>query len=264
MNQEIDFLTKKIIDLNKKLMYSEKNKSLFLSLVANRLNNPISVLIGMVPKLRDKDVVKQVKIIDLIEQETVKLDFYIQNLIAAAEIESGKISFSFSAFQPKTLIQECIASLNPWVQEYNVLFDMNIQSNSPFYSDPSKFKLLIKNLIINAVQHSDLGTNVEITLDIVDSNLLFAVTNNGYLENVDQHAYLFTRFAETMEGSGLGIGLSIVKELLELLDGSISVESNDSKITFAISIPEISMENKKIDAIENNIFFDMDHGMLEL
>jgi signal transduction histidine kinase len=86
---EVTFLSRKILDLNKQLIESEKAKSRFLSLIASELNNPMTALLGIIPHLIPPSGDPREAVFELLHEEALLLDSRIQNLVAASEIEGG-------------------------------------------------------------------------------------------------------------------------------------------------------------------------------
>ncbi|MDK9694178.1 MAG: hypothetical protein OEL19_08045 [Sulfurimonas sp.] len=106
LENEVEFLSKKILVLNNKLLESERAKTLFLSLVANNLNNPMSAILGMLPYLKIYNNEKNEEIFSTINGESLDLAFKIQNLITVAEIESGNLSNSYALGDIKNIVEE--------------------------------------------------------------------------------------------------------------------------------------------------------------
>jgi signal transduction histidine kinase len=111
VEEEIAFLSKKILELNKQLAESENAKSKFLSLVANELNNPITVILGMIRHLKIVESEENKRNFELICEEVLNLDFRIQNLMSAAEIESGAMSASHELVDIGELLEEVLETL---------------------------------------------------------------------------------------------------------------------------------------------------------
>ena len=88
LQEEIEILNKKILQLNDDIIESQKNKTTFISLVANQLNNPMSVILGLFGHLEILENEKNKELFDLIYEEVLNLDFKIQNLLSATMLES--------------------------------------------------------------------------------------------------------------------------------------------------------------------------------
>lgn len=243
VQEELAFLSKKILELNKKLIESEKAKSRFLSLVANELNNPMTALLGMIPHLKIGEDAHHNKIFNLVHNEALNLDFRIQNLVMAAEIESGTVDITYALLEPEEIIDEVCESLKYIIKEKNIQINVTSTINQKVVSDPKKIYMIVKNLISNGCQYGIENGVIDITLETNNSMLRITVKNQGEGPKVTFKPEIFTRFAKDTKGEhGLGIGLSIVRELSEILDGSVDYRVEEGYVTFIVQV--LSYENR--------------------
>lgn len=236
--EEVAFLSRKILDLNKQLIESEKVKSRFLSLIANELNNPMTALLGMIPHLAPpKDDPKEA-IYVLVHDAALLLESRIQNLVAASEIESGVMDVTYALVNPKKLIDEAIAEFIYKLKAKNVTIIVESSLNDKIVSDPKKLYLILKNIIANACDYGDANSTVNVSIVQTEGNVIIAVKNQGQGPNVKYKPQVFTRFVQGMEGAhGLGLGLSIARDLCELMDGNIDYKTDETSVTFTVTLP---------------------------
>lgn len=238
MKSEIEFLSKKILELNKKLIESEKTKSRFLSLVASKLNNPITALLGIITHLKIAETKENRELYNLVCKEALNLDFKVQNIVAAAEIESGNVDITYALLNPKEITNEALQSLKYVLKEKNIEIKISDFTKQKLASDPKKVYTIIKNLISNACRYSHENSIIDIELSIRESLFIVEVKNRGEAPEVQYKPEVFTRFAKDASGNhGLGIGLSIVREICERLDGNIDYEIKDGFVTFVVKLP---------------------------
>jgi len=238
LNDELAFLSKKILDLNKKLIESEKAKSRFLSLVASKLNNPMTAILGILPHLKIIDTKENRFFYELVYKEALDLDFKIQNLVMASEIESGKIDVSYALVDPIEIIKEAIESLKYLIEEKNIEIKIDSKIKQKIVTDPKKVYIIVKNLISNGCRYGFENSLLWIELDIKESMFIIKVKNRGDAPNVKYKPEVFTRFAKDASGEhGLGIGLSVVREICQRLDGTIDYEAEDEFVTFVVKLP---------------------------
>lgn len=236
--EEIAFLSRKILDLNKQLIESEKAKSLFLSLVASELNNPMTSLLGMIPHLKSEGDNRLTAIFDLVHEEALILDFRIQNLVTAAEIESGKLNISHSLVDIGEIVTEAIETLKYPIKIKNIDVLINDSLKKKVVADSQKLYIILKNILANAICYGIAGGVVEVSIKGDDSKISISVKNQGQGPDVEYKAQVFTRFSNGPDGvHGLGLGLSIVRDLMDRLDGSIDYTVNDGSVTFTIILP---------------------------
>lgn len=265
MSDELEFLSKKILELNKKLIDSEKAKSRFLSLVANKLNNPLTAILGIIPHLKIIDTKENKLFFELVCKEVLNLDFKIQNLVMASEIESGNIDISYALVDPKEIIDEAIESLKYLIKEKNIEIKMNSSIKQKVVTDPKKIYTIVKNLISNGCKYGFENSVIEIDLDIEDSIFVIKVKNQGDAPKVNYKPEIFTRFAKDADGKhGLGIGLSVVREICERLDGTIDYESEGGFVTFIV---RLSVNENMVDSQaygSNEFLFESFDDAIEL
>lgn len=265
IDDELAFLSKKILELNKKLIESEKAKSMFLSLVANKLNNPMTALLGIVPHLKIVDTKENKDLFELVYKEALNLDFRIQNLVMASEIESGNIDISYALVDPIEIIDEAVESLKYLLNEKNIEIKINSTIKQKVVTDPKQVYTIVKNLISNGCEFGFENSVIEINLDIEESMFVIKVKNQGEAPEVKHKPEIFTRFAKDASGKhGLGIGLSVVREICERLNGTIDYEAEGGFVTFIV---KLSFDESMIDSEaygSNEFLFDSFNDAIEL
>ncbi|MCK9473991.1 HAMP domain-containing sensor histidine kinase [Sulfurimonas sp.] len=265
ISDELAFLSKKILELNKQLINSEKAKSKFLSLVANKLNNPMTAILGILPHLKIIDTKENRFFFELIYKEVLNLDFKIQNLMMASEIESGNIDISYALVDPIEIIEEAIETLKYLIKEKNIELKVNSKIKRKVVTDPKKVYLIVKNIISNGCRYGFEDSVLEINLDIKESIFIIKVKNQGSAPEVKYKPEIFTRFAKDASGKhGLGIGLSVVREICERLDGTIEYEAEGGFVTFIVKLP---FDENMIDSEaygSNEFLFDSFNDAIEL
>lgn len=238
INGEIEFLSKKILELNKKLIESEKAKSRFLSLVANKLNNPMTALLGIIPHLKIVDTKENKELYTLVHKEALNLDFRVQNLVIASEIESGNIDISYALADLQEIVDEVLESLKYLLMEKNIEIKVDNAIKQKVVTDPKKIYTIVKNLVSNACRYGFENSIIEINLEVEDVAFIIKVKNKAEAPHVNYKPEIFTRFAKDARGKhGLGIGLSVVREICEVLNGEIDYEAKDGFVTFTTKLP---------------------------
>ncbi len=261
---EMEFLTKKLLELNEKAKESEKIKTQFLSLIKNEFNNPLSSLLNLASSLINsshKDRLNEVS--RLINMEIRKLDFYFKNIFAATEIEAGEIANYYSAVNFKNVFEDVLYSLKYLTEDKNLQVEFIDNCKYKIISDSEKIYLILLNLISNGCEHSYPNTRVIITLDCDEKCFYVEVKDFGEGINIDFKKEIFNRFTKYSSGKtraqvGLGLGLSVALGEAEALDGTIDFVSNEGETTFIVKIPKVNEELISIDSSEssNELFFD--------
>jgi signal transduction histidine kinase len=270
--QEIDKLKRQIEELisenkklNSKLEESELMKTHFISNVMNEIYNPFASIISMaenIKTLNKNNLHKANNMAKIIVDEAQKLDFHLKNLFAAARLEAGIENLEFSNIDLSQIVRPILQKLKNEIdiRDLKINYTYDFGDNTFFHTDKNKLVLIIENLLNNAVKFSsDNGTVVISIIKSVDfikihiSNTLAEDLNIDVEEVFDR----FKRGDFTINSvrGGNGLGLSIVKEYIELMEGEVSIEQ-DRTININISIPEKAKNtNTEDDILTEEEFF---------
>ncbi len=247
----LKIMTKKLEDLNKKLQDSETVKSNFLSNIKNEINNPLTSILALSRELTsgeplDSEILSSLG--RMIHSEAFSLDSQLRNIFAAAEFEAGNASLCISKTNINSLVNNTIESLHHKTDKKAVKVDYmpaaGPENETSFNSDPDKLSLIIFNLLGNAIEFSDEGGKVELMAWKQDGNLYISIKDHGKGIDETDLDKIFDRFRQldtgvTKNHLGHGLGLSTVKAAIDMLSGTISVESKKNEgSVFTISIPE--------------------------
>jgi signal transduction histidine kinase len=244
-------MTKKLENLNNKLQDSETLKSNFLSNIKNEINNPLTSILLMSKELTSGAPLEAETLSSLgrmIHSEAFSLNSQLRNIFAAAEFEAGDATLCVSRINVDSLIKNTIESLQHKADRKIVKVQYTpaggSENNTSFNSDPDKLHLIIFNILGNAIEFSNEGGQVELMSWKQDRNLYISVKDYGTGIDRTEQDKIFDRFRQldtgvTKNHLGHGLGLSVVKAAVEILNGTMSVESEKEKgCTFTVSIPE--------------------------
>jgi len=244
--EEMAFLTKKLYVLNEKLKEHDSIKGEFLSLIKNVFNNPLSSLLNLSPMMRkNEDTPKTQKMKLLLDMELRKLDFQLNNIFTAAEIEAGEIANYWSEVDLKLIVEEVKEAFSYLIEEKELVFISDIEIGRLIVSDAKKLHTIFSNLISNACEYSFPNNQVIIRATIEDDMLCISVSNVGDVISKEFKKEIFSRFKKVgvheskarTSVDGLGHWLSIVNGLVESLDGSIDYVSSEEKTEFRVLLP---------------------------
>lgn len=270
--KEMEFLTKKLLELNEKAQESEKVKTEFLSLIKNEFNNPLSSLLNLANSLANNlHQDRMDEIARLINMEIRKLDFYFKNIFAATEIEAGEIGNYYSAINFENIVGDVLYTFKYLIEDKNLQIEFIDNCKSKIISDSEKIYLILLNLISNACEHSYPNSKILFTLDCDEKYFFIEVKDFGEGIGVHFKKEVFNRFAKYSSGKtraqvGLGLGLSVALGESEALEGAIDFQSEEGETIFTVKIPKVNEELITIDSSEssNELFFDnFDEGEFE-
>jgi signal transduction histidine kinase len=265
--QEINRLEEEIRQLGIRLRDSENGKSQFLSNVRNEINNPLSAIIGLANAISAATSEEKVKrMSELIERQAAELDFQMRNIIVAAELEAGELVKNCSRVDVGSVIENQIASAKHRINDHAVDIKVDMQQPILFSTDACVLQLICVNLFSNAIQYC--GTNKVVMVDVVCQSRRLEISVRDFGSGIEPslQSEIFQRFKQGETGvrkthAGHGLGLCIVKELINNLDGSIELFSSPGKgTTVKVMIPEMPDNDTALNAIdfENALLFTDD------
>lgn len=253
-----------LMEANKKLVSSEQIKTEFLSNIRNEIINPITGLLELSRNLVSKSENETARqIASMIFDETYKLDFQLRNILASAELEAGEAVLAVSAVDIEALLHGVVDHFDRVFKkkDLKVEFLGSLPSEVLFHTDAEKLSLILSNLVSNAIQFSPKGGVVEISYLLYDDLLHISCRDNGIGISEEDQQEVYSRFTQLDTGStkaypGHGLGLSLVKALLEMLGGNLTLESEPGcGSTFTIHIPELDASDETYSAMGNEFLF---------
>ena len=245
-------LTNELTEVNKKLEESEAMKSHFISNITNEIVNPFAAIIGLSKNIlesEDESWDKIISMVHLIHSEAFNLDFQLKNIFAAAKIEAGEWAPEITNVDVNQLIKSVIESFKYESDKKEIKikysFDIypGVEKSFYFPTDPEKLNLILTNLISNAIKFSNEKGEIIVKALLKDENLLVSVTDFGAGVSKENKKIIFNRFKKADTGvnivnRGHGLGLSINKAIIDMLNGNLDLESKPGeKTVFSISIP---------------------------
>ncbi len=270
---ELQALSKDYQEVSRKLSESESLKSHFISNISNEIVNPFTSILGLskaILSIEKNDWKKVVSMVALIHSEAFNLDFQLKNIFVAAKIEAGEVAPNITKVNIRSLIQNVIESFNVVSRKMGITIDLQYNvnygfgKNLYFKTDSEKLKLILSNLINNALKYSYKNSKVVIKVSIDEDILEISVQDFGTGISEKNQKIIFQRFKRLDSGinsinRGHGLGLSITKALLDVLDGEIMIDSKKGEgSTFSISLPEARNRVEGFSGEGNDIFFDDD------
>jgi len=238
---------------------ANKAKSEFLSHMSHELRTPLNAILGFAQMLQldsEKFNTTQSENVNEILDAGNHLLLLINDLLDLARIESGKMTLSLEKCHIGDLVQQCISLIQPQVRDRGIKVVSNTSFNDDIVikADETRLKQVLLNLLSNAAKYNNDNGKITIETKIIqDERLRICVTDTGKGLNDEELSQLFSAFErlnvkENVEGTG--IGLIITKHLIELMGGSVGVESTVGKgSTFWI---ELNLHHEVDDTTENS------------
>ncbi|MFC1549399.1 sensor histidine kinase [Nitrospirota bacterium] len=277
--KDLSAMTEKLEAVNIKLRESEALKGNFLSNIRNEINNPLTAIIGLSEQVASGVVTpdKAADVAKMIYHEAFELDFQLRNIFMAAELEAGESTLNPAKVDVHTFVSRVIAYFGHKIDEKELTVEMVCdlddckEGGAFFVSDPEKLQAICVNLLANAIEFSPNGKKIIVRVWKEDGRLVLSVEDKGVGIETHMQKDIFDRFKQLSSGvrkqhKGHGLGLSIVKSILDLMDGNVKLSSIVGKgTTFTISLSESQyVEGATIFSEEGNEFiFDSDEDVSE-
>ena len=226
---------------------ANRAKDEFLSVLSHELRTPLNSMLGWTRMLRagvlDKE--KTVKAIEVIERNTLLQNNLIEDLLDVSRIISGKMRIEKESVDLVKIFNDSIEILRPFAAQKNLVFEAESAEDSLVISgDATRFQQIIVNLVQNAVKFTNEGGKISVNLFRIENRARLVVKDNGIGITGEIMPHIFERFRQADSStkraySGLGLGLTIVRNLVELHGGTIEAESagENHGATFTVEVP---------------------------
>jgi signal transduction histidine kinase/ActR/RegA family two-component response regulator len=222
-----------LVDARRAAEVATAAKDQFLAVVSHELRSPLSAITGWVrlAKSGKLDATMQQRALDTIERNAQLQGQLIEDLLDVSRIVSGKLRISPRPIDLAPIVEAGVDTSRPMAQAKGVDLVMSLDDAAGIVdADPARVQQIVWNLVSNAVKFTPRGGRVQVGLSNEGSRVRLQVADSGAGIDPAQLPYVFERFWQTdaamrHELSGLGLGLSICKSLVELHGGSIRAES---------------------------------------
>ena len=226
----------------------DKQKDLFISIAAHELKTPLTTIQGFTQVLKDKSIPLDIKqkenYLNLINKNTQRLYNLILDLLDSTRLSLGKIKIELCKVDVGNIFRETKDSMEIILKENGIKPKFNLEKGMPkIMADPQRVMQVLRNLIINAVHATAKGGTISLTARRKGNLMQFEVKDTGIGISKEDQKYLFSRFYQADDSqrkkfTGSGLGLSICKGMIELMNGKIWFESQSGKgTTFYFTLP---------------------------
>jgi signal transduction histidine kinase len=243
---------------------ANRAKDEFLAMVSHELRTPLSAMLGWSRMLTtgklDPETVSRG--IEAIERNARAQTQLIGDLLDISRITTGKLQLNVRPLRLDSVITNTIDAMRPTAQAKQILLNANLDTNGGHISgDPDRLQQIIWNLLSNAIKFTPAGGRVEINLERVGTHIQITVADTGQGINAEFLPHVFERFRQadsstTRKFGGLGLGLSIVRHLVELHGGTVQVDSpgEGQGATFTVRFPLLTEyeESSNTHAVEHS------------
>ena len=226
---------------------ASRMKDEFLATLSHELRTPLNAILGWTELLRSGNLPEPMRqqAVEIIDRNARVQTRLIEDLLEMSRIVSGKVQLDIQTVELADIIRAAVESARPMATSKGVRLSATIEAGvGKLAGDPGRLQQVISNLLSNAIKFTPVGGNVRVGLAATPTDLVLTVRDNGSGIAADFVPFLFDRFAQgesshTRRFGGLGLGLSIVKQLVEMHGGRVAAESEGAGrgATFTVSLP---------------------------
>ena len=249
LEKRVDERTKELKLLNVELQKALRVKSDFLTNVSHELRTPLTAVMGYCDIFLEKKIgdmnEQQLKFMIAIQKNSKNLLSQINNLLDLSKLEAGKLSISEKDFDFPKLLSEATVSVEPMASKKNISITTDLDpATHTIFGDPDRLEQILINLLDNAIKFTNPGGKIIIQSKDLGNDVSISVEDSGIGIKQEDHSIIFEKFKQienllSRKYPGSGIGLAIVKNLVEAHGGYIQVESTLGKGSkFIFSIPK--------------------------
>jgi PAS domain S-box-containing protein len=229
------------------LAQANRLKDEFLATISHELRTPLNAMLGWIKLLptRQFDPVTTMRAIEVIARNTQTLAQVIEDVLDMSDIIRGQLNLQIEPVDLALVIEQAIATINLAAQAKQIRVESHLDAGIGWVlGDATRLQQIVWNLLSNAVKFTPNGGQVNVHLDCIDQKARIQVSDNGQGIHPDFLPFVFDRFRQednsiTRTHGGLGLGLAIVRYLVELHGGTVRAESPGSRqgATFIVLLP---------------------------
>jgi signal transduction histidine kinase/ActR/RegA family two-component response regulator len=245
--------TRELEKLNAALSEANRNKDEFLAMLAHELRNPLASIHNAVQLMRNPQLpTAQLSWArDMIERQLGYLTRLIDDLLDVARITRGKINLAREAVPLANVVARAVETVQPALSRQGHALVLDV-AEEPLYidGDPTRLIQIIGNILNNAVKYTNPGGRIELTAGARGEQIAIGIRDNGIGIEPDLIPSVFNLFAQASRSepsgqTGLGIGLALVKRLVELHGGHVDAHSEGlgKGCEFTVRFPRLAAES---------------------
>jgi len=225
---------------------AEQRKNDLIVYLAHDLKTPLTSVIGYLTLLRDEqDISKELRLKyqGIALDKALRLEELITEFFDITRFSLSNMTLRLEHLNLTRLIEQITFEYQPALDEKNLQWQLELESEVQWHCDAEKIKRVLDNLIRNAIHYSYSNTTIHVKLLYVNDQFLsISIENKGQTIPPEKINYLFDQFfrldaSRASHSGGAGLGLAIVKEIVELHGGTIQASSSNESILFSLEFP---------------------------
>ncbi|HSB04162.1 MAG TPA: ATP-binding protein [Thermodesulfobacteriota bacterium] len=229
--------------MTESLQHIEQLRKTMMINVAHELKTPLTNMQGYLEALIDGVVTPSRETFELLQEETMRLVHLVEDILLLAKAEAARTDLHPTEIRIADLIAQALDSFRPQFKTKNITVECQfLEGNDRFQADPDKLSQVVSNLLQNAWQYTPPGGSFRIFMESHPGELRVVFANTGGELAEKDLPFLFERFyrgekSRSREHGGAGIGLAIVKELIEAHGGRVGAEMSHDEVRIWFALP---------------------------
>lgn len=241
---ELERVRHELTSSNRELAESDRRKTEFIAVLAHELRNPLAPIVTSLELYRlntqSSDTTTN-KAWEVIDRQVRQLRRLVDDLLDVSRITSDKIELRRASVSLEELVEQAVSTSRPAIEraEHQLHVDLP-EPTARLYVDAVRIVQVLANLLNNAARYTNLGGSIRLHAQVAGSDVVFSIQDNGRGLTPEAVHKIFDMFVqEHGGGGGLGIGLTLVRRLVELHGGSVQAESPGPGrgATFTVRLP---------------------------
>jgi signal transduction histidine kinase/CheY-like chemotaxis protein len=261
-SQDLQIARDRLAIAKRKAEDASQAKSEFLSLMSHELRTPLQAIIGytevVIEELKLADDPNHLSDLNRVIHNSERLLKLINSVLDLAKIESGRMDLDLTEVKLSSLVDEALSTVASLIEKNSIKLDVDVDDGNFLpIADPEKLLHILINLLGNAIKFAPNG-RVRIKAYHQPHQIYISVADTGIGIAAEQQAHIFDPFKQadsstTRKFQGSGLGLSITRQLCELMGGAITVKSELGQgakfvVTLPLPITQLAVPDTKIDA----------------
>jgi PAS domain S-box-containing protein len=235
---------------------ADRLKDEFLAVLSHELRTPLNAILGYARLLRGGILTgeKAERGLEILERNATALNQIVEDVLDISRIVSGKLRLDVQPVELPLVVHNAVATVQPAADAKGVRLQTVVDPRvGPVSGDADRLQQVVWNLVSNAVKFTPKGGRVQVRLEAVNSHIEIVISDTGIGIQPDFLPYVFERFRQADSGTtrqtgGLGLGLSIVRNIVEMHGGSVraSSEGQGFGATFRVRLPLMIVHPERI------------------
>jgi signal transduction histidine kinase/CheY-like chemotaxis protein len=237
---------------------ANRAKDIFLATLSHELRTPLTAVLGWARILRTMKIDEEMKQhgLQIIERNAESQNQLIQDLLDVSRIITGKLRLDVRPVELVSIIESALDSVRQAIEAKTIELDVDFGTGTDVVrGDPDRLQQVVWNLLSNAIKFTSKGGSIGVRLEHQGSDVQIKVSDTGQGISPEFLPHVFERFRQedgstTRAHGGLGLGLAVVRHLVEQHGGTVSAESAGEQLgsTFTVNLPIIAVNERTVEA----------------